>query len=152
MVYPLVALMALIGATAVSSHVHHALSVAHEQRDMAIQMRDAAQQELDGATRQAAVVRRAKALMAHAGQAGYAPGQWSIRRVDFRQAAMTRETVNELLSQIHRNSSQMFGADEFELSMKSATGSLFEAPLPEGGDASLLFTLSGTLYFRLGAS
>ncbi|KVG81691.1 hypothetical protein WJ36_13925 [Burkholderia ubonensis] len=152
MVYPVLALMALIGATAVSSHVRHALSVAQEQRDMAIRMRDVAQQELDGATRQAAVVRQARALMAHAVEAGYAPGQWSIRRVDFRQAAMRRETVNELLSQIHRNSSQVFGADEFELSMKSATGSLFEVPLPDDGDASLLFTLSGTLHFRLGAS
>jgi hypothetical protein len=84
-------------------------------------------------------------------QAGYGAGQWAIRRMDIRQAVMTRETVNEVLAQIRRTPSQMFGADEFELSMKSSDGSLFEVPTTNSADSALLVTLSGVLHFRLEA-
>ncbi|MCA7955581.1 hypothetical protein LGM43_35590 [Burkholderia seminalis] len=149
--YPLATLAAL-GLSSVAVYWgHHALTSAYFEREMARGARRDAAERLTQLNRQAAAVRASRALLGEAEAAGFGPGQWGLRRMDIRQATMSRESVNRLLSQIARTPSQMFGAEEFELSMKSATGGLFETPV-SGSDASLLVTLSGTLYFRLGAS
>jgi hypothetical protein len=130
---------------------HHALMQATEQRQAAGQVHAAAVRRLQELNRQAAQVRSLNALMNEARQAGFGPGQWAIRRMDIRQATMTRETFNGVLAQMTRNRAQVFGADEFEVSVKDAGGSLFETPAGSGSDPALSVTLSGTLYFRLGA-
>jgi len=150
--YPLLALGALTLASVVIGVAHHRLEMAIAGRVQAQQAFEAAQQRLADLNRQAAYARAVEALMQKARDAGYGPGQWGTRRIDIKQATMSRETFNTVLSQIARSPSQMFGADEFELSMKNASGSLFEMPFASGGDAPLSVTLSGTLYFRLGAS
>ncbi|KWE37934.1 hypothetical protein [Burkholderia territorii] len=150
-VYPAVALIALGSATVFTSFSHQRLQAAYERRDTATRLYDTAQQALSDARRRVERARMARTQMTDAMRAGYGVGQWAIRRMDIRQAVMTRETVNEMLSQISRTPSQMFGADEFELSMKSADGGLFEVPAANSGDTALLVTLAGTLYFRLGA-
>lgn len=150
-VYPVMALIALGGATVFTSFSHQRLQAAYERRDAATRLHDMALHALSDARRRAEQVRLARTQMTHAMQAGYGVGQWATRRMDIRQAVMTRETVNEVLAQIRRTPSQMFGADEFELSMKSSDGSLFEAPTTNSADSALLVTLSGVLYFRLEA-
>lgn len=150
-VYPVTALIALGGATVFTSFSHQRLQASYERRDAATRLHDTAEHALSDARRQAEKVRLARTQMTHAMQAGYGVGQWAIRRMDIRQAVMTREAVNEMLAQISRTPSHMFGADEFELSMKSSDGSLFEAPVTNSADSTLLVTLSGALYFRLEA-
>ncbi|MBG0881256.1 hypothetical protein H0X90_31100 [Burkholderia sp. 9775_39] len=148
-VYPVMALIALGGATVFTSFSHQRLQAAYERRDAATRLRDTAQHALSDARRQAEKVRLARTQMTEAMQAGYGVGHWAIRRMDIRQVSMTRETANEMLAQISRTPSHMFGADDFELSMKSSDGSLFEAPVANSADSTLLVTLSGALYFRL---
>lgn len=148
-VFPLAAVALLLVSGGLLFAAHQTLAAGEARLQAAQLAREAAADELAQLAREAATAHDAAQLMVRAQRAGLGPGQWAIRRMDMHQVSMSRETLNEVLAQIAHTPSQMFGADDFELSVRSAGGSLFEAPVAGGGEASLSVTLSGTLYFHL---
>lgn len=86
------------------------------------------------------------ALIERANTVGLDPARWGERRINIRQAQLTREAVNELLATTARGDGRLFGADEFELSVTRSDDGLFDVPGAQSQPIAL--TLRGTLLFR----
>jgi hypothetical protein len=88
----------------------------------------------------------ARELVSQSVAYGYVPSAWGERRISIHQSPMERTAVNDLLGDVARTPSRVFGADAFELSVTRAEEGLFD--VPSGREQSLLLTLHGALLFR----
>lgn len=71
---------------------------------------------------------------------------WDERRINVRQAQMSRASVNRLLSEMSRSPDRLAGASFFEISVKDPQDGLFTRPASM--DADLVVSLRGTVLFR----
>lgn len=89
-------------------------------------------------------------LVQAASSGGFVDSRWGERLINIAQSPLTRNEVNDLLSNVTRNQSRIFGAQEFELSVTRAEEGLFDPPGPRS--PPLMLTLRGTLMFRTGSA
>ncbi len=105
-----------------------------------------AEQKLSEAQLRVRFATGARELIAASRASGYVPAAWGERRIAIRQTPMPRGSINDLLGDVARTPTRIFGADAFELSVTRAEDSLFE--VPGGREQPLLLTMHGALLFR----
>lgn len=96
---------------------------------------------------QAALQQATRELLNDAADRGVRAGQWGERRLNIRQANLSRDEVNTVLRDITVNDDRLFHSDEFELSVLRPDEGLFQVPAQ---DSALRLTLRGSVLFRLG--
>ena len=89
----------------------------------------------------------ANAMQQHAQSVGVLPHTWGERQINLRQQNLMREDINQLLTTTARGGGQLFKLEEFELSVTKSDEGLFEKP--ETPNQPVLFTLRGTVHFRI---
>lgn len=92
-----------------------------------------------------------KELFAQAGRQGLLRQDWNERKVSITGVTMSREEANDLLADMSNNAQQIFGASQFEFSVRDTESGLFEAPTSRD-NADLAVTLKGSAVFRTAPS
>ena len=90
----------------------------------------------------------AQGLLREASSQGLAPSAWAERRIHIRQATMRRAEANALLSELVRTPDRLFGAEEFELSVRDPREGLFSQQSDPA--ATVQVPVRGSMVFRTG--
>ncbi len=85
-------------------------------------------------------------LMRDAAAVGLRHSSWAERRFNIKQANMSRAAANALLSEMVRSPDRLFGAEEFELSVRDSKEGLFSNVLDPGSTVQV--SVRGSLFFR----
>lgn len=122
-------------------------AVASAQRKLAsaastLQAARQAQAQRDAGVRRAAAW---QALQSASERAGLNSAAWDERRFNIRQAPMTREAANKLVSELARTPERLFSAEQFDVSVRDAEQGLFT--VPASADADLVVSLRGSMVF-----
>jgi hypothetical protein len=88
----------------------------------------------------------ARKLLDATTERGLVPENWATRRINLRQARLTRAEANELINSIARTDSRFFNVEEFEVAVTRDEEGLFT--LPVNTNSSLAATVQGTLIFQ----
>ncbi|MDR0771400.1 MAG: hypothetical protein LBE75_09470 [Burkholderiales bacterium] len=91
---------------------------------------------------------KAQQLMQSAASQGLSPDDWAERRINLRQAQVTRQEANELLLSVARTKGRLFSVEEFDISVSRDDEGLFN--ISNRPNTPLLLTLRGTAVFRTG--
>lgn len=94
----------------------------------------------------AALETAATRILSQAREAGLSQKDWNERRINIQSITMQRARVNELIPEVANNANQIFGAEQFDISVKSPAQGLFDAP--SAVDDGVVLTLKGTVLFR----
>lgn len=85
-------------------------------------------------------------LMSQSQRHAVLAGDWDERRINVRQAQMSRASVNRLLSDMSRSPERVAGASFFEISVRDPQDGIFTRPTSI--DADLVVSLRGTVLFK----
>ena len=110
----------------------------------------AAQQRNQEARLRVQLAEGAQMLVQRAQAGGFVQENWGERLINISQTPLVRDEINPLLGGVTRNSSRIFGAEAFELSVTRADEGLFDTPDPRS--PPMMLSLRGTLLFRTQAT
>lgn len=85
-------------------------------------------------------------LMRDAQSNGLAHTAWAERRFNIKQAIMSRAAANALMSEMVRSRDRLFGAEEFELSVRQSSEGLFSNVADP--QSTVQVSVRGSLLFR----
>jgi hypothetical protein len=85
-------------------------------------------------------------LMRDANTSGLSHTAWAERRFNIKQAIMSRAAANSLLSEMLRSPDRLFGAEEFELSVRQSAEGLFSNVADPASTVQV--SVRGSLLFR----
>ncbi|MGE0099773.1 MAG: hypothetical protein AB7S86_15635 [Hydrogenophaga sp.] len=85
-------------------------------------------------------------LMRDAHTSGLGFAAWAERRFNIKQAGMSRGAANALLSEMLRSPDRLFGAEEFEMSVRQAGEGLFSSVNDPASTVQV--SVRGSLLFR----
>lgn len=85
-------------------------------------------------------------LMRDASSSGLAHAVWAERRFNIKQANMSRAAANSLISEMLRSRDRLFGAEEFELSVRQPGEGLFSNVTDPASMVQV--SVRGSLLFR----
>lgn len=91
---------------------------------------------------------KAQQLMQSAASRGLSPDYWAERRINLKQAQVSRNEANELLLSIERTSGRLFDVEEFDIAVTRDDEGLFN--ISNHPNTPLLLTVRGTTVFRTG--
>jgi hypothetical protein len=91
---------------------------------------------------------KAQQLMQSAASHGLSPVGWAERRVNLRQAQLSRHDANEFLLSVARTNGRLFNVEEFDISVTHDDEGLFS--ISNRPNSLLLLTVRGTTVFRTG--
>ncbi len=74
---------------------------------------------------------------------------WGERRIQVRNANLSRQAVNDLLTGVARQPGRLFGAESFDISVSRADDGLFSTFDASFTQPDLVVTLEGTLLFQV---
>lgn len=74
---------------------------------------------------------------------------WGERRIQVRNANLSRQAVNDLLTGVARQPGRLFGAENFDISVSRAEDGLFSTFDDSLAHPDLVVTLEGTLLFQV---
>lgn len=122
------------------------LSAARQELGAAQQRLSEARQEEVRTIELAKRAQLALGLMRDAANSGLGHTAWAERRFNIKQATMSRAAANSLLSEMQRLPDRLFGAEEFELSVRQPGEGLFSNVADPA--SSVQVTVRGSLLFR----
>lgn len=105
-----------------------------------------AEQRLQETELRVRLAESAKALVRDANASAFVEERWGERLINVAQAPLARQDVNNLLASVSRDSTRIFGAQAFELSVTRPDEGLFDTIDPRS--PPLMMTMRGTLLFR----
>jgi hypothetical protein len=109
------------------------------------QLREA--NRLDAENKELSDRNRSMALLLEESKAsGMDAASWNKRKFNLKQVAMSRDAVNSLLDEVTRSSGSVFGAEEFEITVRKFDEGLFNSP--KDPSSTIEVTLKGALMFR----
>lgn len=91
---------------------------------------------------------KAQQMMRSATSHGLSPDGWAERRINLKQAQITRHEANELLLSVARTGDRLFNIEEFDISVTRGDEGLFN--ISDRPNTPLLLTARGTAVFRTG--
>lgn len=91
---------------------------------------------------------KAQQMMQSAVSRGLSPNDWAERRINLKQAQLTRNEANELLLSIARTKERLFSVEEFDISVARDDEGIFN--VPSRPNTPLVLTVRGTAVFRTG--
>ncbi len=122
------------------------LSTARQELSAAQQRLAEARQEEVRTIELAKRAQLALGLIRDANTNGLGHAAWAERRFNIRQATMSRAAANSLLSEMQRLPDRLFGAEEFELSVRQSGEGLFSSVADPA--SAVQVTVRGSLLFR----
>ncbi len=91
---------------------------------------------------------KAQQMVQAAAAHGLSPDGWAERRINLKQAQISRGEANELLLTVARKDNRLFNVEEFDIAVTRDDEGLFN--LSERSNTPLLITVRGTSVFRTG--
>lgn len=122
-------------------------AVSNAQRELALaastlQAAQQAQAQRDVGVRRAAAWH---ALLSASERADLNSTAWDERRFNIRQAPMTREAANKLVSELARTPDRLFSAEQFDFSVREPEQGIFTTP--SSAESDLVVSLRGSMVF-----
>jgi reverse gyrase len=140
------ALVLLVLVTALFAWSSANRTAARQELAAAQQQLAAAQEEEVRTIELARRAQLAQKLLRDASAQDLSHKDWAERRFNVKQATMSRAAANALLSEMVRSRDRMFGAEEFELSVRQASEGLFSSVVDP--TSTVQVSVRGSLLFR----